>query len=119
MIRRLARFGSGASAFFLAATAFGASASVVFDNGAPNQLSGHEMTLYLQANQFTLTSGAVFGSITFWDGAGDAPIFQGSIYWEICANSASNLPGTVLFSGLSTTVTHTATGNLVQILFPE
>ncbi len=104
--------------FFLASAATSLGTQLVYDNGSPNQANAYEMTLYLQANAFTLTSGIVLGSITFWDAEAGSN-FQNTIYWEICANSASNTPGAILFSGTSTSVTHTATGGVVEGLFPE
>ena len=101
----------------LAGTGF--ATQVVYDNGAPNLANGYEMTSYLQANEFTLSSGIVLSSVTFWDADGRANNFQNTVYWEIRTNSASNAPGSVLFSGTSTGVTHTSTGRKVEVLYPE
>ncbi|MDQ2950073.1 MAG: hypothetical protein M3Y27_29740 [Acidobacteriota bacterium] len=67
------------------------------------------MTGWIEADDFTFAIPARIESITFSDlEAGNN--FQGSIFWRIYSNASDDTPGTVLYSGLSTSVTHTATG---------
>lgn len=40
--------------------------AIIFDNSPPNLLSGHEMTAYVQANDFQIDTAATITSINFW-----------------------------------------------------
>lgn len=86
-----------------------ATAAMVYDNGAPNRLNGFEISHWIQADDFPLGTAARLESVKFWtfEGSGN---FQGSIVWQIYSNRANNTPGTLLFSGTSTNLAHTATG---------
>ena len=84
-------------------------AALIYDQGAPDLQEGFEITHFKEADQFTLSAAAILGNVKFWDIEASAD-FQSSILWEIRANSQSNLPGAVLFSGTSTNLTHVATG---------
>jgi hypothetical protein len=86
-----------------------AQAVLLYDNGAPDQQNGNEMTQWIQAEDFTLGGAAVLGSVQFWD-LEQSGAFQGSIIWQIYSNSGSNQPGALLFSGTALNLTHTATG---------
>ena len=90
-----------------------ARAGVLFDNGAPNLIDGSEMTHWIDANQFSFTQSTILWQVRFWDAEASAS-FQGTVFWEICANSPSSTPGAVLFSGLSTGVVHTSTGRVIS-----
>jgi hypothetical protein len=82
---------------------------VVFDNGGPNQHNGNEMTDFLQSEDFTLTTQTQITDVHFWDLQAIAADYLGSIYWAIQGNAAG-MPGTILASGTTSAVTHTATG---------
>ena len=90
-----------------------AGAVPLYDNGPPNNLDGYEMTHWIQADDFTLGVGARLENAKFWSFEGNGT-FQGSILWQIYSNGASNTPGTLLFSGTSTNVTHVATGFILS-----
>lgn len=84
-------------------------AALIYDNGSPDLINGFEITHWRQASQFTLGTGAILGNVRFWDLEASSA-FQSSILWEIRSNSASNIPGAVLFSGTSVNLTHVVTG---------
>jgi hypothetical protein len=85
--------------------------AVVFnDNGAPDLTNGFEITHWKQGNMFTLTSDVVATSVKFWDLEALTTSWANLITYEIRANTASNQPGAVLFTGTGTSLTHVATG---------
>ena len=67
------------------------------------------LTHWIEADDFTLDTAARLEGVKVWsfEGAGS---FEGSILWQIYSNSANNTPGTLLFTGTSTNLTHVATG---------
>ena len=85
-------------------------AVTILDNGAPNLISGYDLTFLKEANHLTLSADVVAKSLKFWTLEPDTTQWFGLVYWEIRANTAANVPGTVLFSGNSTNLTHVATG---------
>jgi hypothetical protein len=84
--------------------------SVIYNSGAPDHLSGNEMTGWIEASSFTLGSTATFQQVTFWD-IEQSPGYQGSITWQIYSQGIGQ-PGGVLFSG-NASPNHTATGNII------
>ncbi len=94
----------------------GAQMSAVYDNGSPNLLNGFEITHWKQANSFTLTASVVLARVLFWDVEASSS-FQSQAYWEIRRDNAGS-PGTVIFSGTSTDLTHIATGRRAFV-YPE
>jgi len=81
-----------------------------YDNGAPNLLAGFDLTYLKEANRFTLSADVVAKSVKFWTIEPDTTQWANLVFWEIRSNTAANVPGTVLFSGNSTNLTHVATG---------
>ncbi len=81
-----------------------AHAAVVYDNGAPNQQNGNEMTQWIQTEGFTLAVPTTITDVHFW--SVDSGLADGTITWQIYSDNAG-VPGAVLFSG-NTTVTRTA-----------
>ena len=81
-------------------------APFLYNNGAPNQANGNEMTQWIQAEDFVLPGPTTLTSVRFWDVEG---AYQGSIVWHIYANNV-NQPGGLLASG-TVSPTHVATGN--------
>ena len=73
---------------------------IVYNNGAPNSLSGNEMTQWIQAEDFTLAATTDIGDVHFWahDITTGLTAYQGSITWQIYANAAGQ-PGALLASG--------------------
>jgi hypothetical protein len=96
-----------AGGFLLIASSSARSATII-DNGVPDQRNGSEMTHWLEADDFTLTDAARLESVTFWDFELTG-FFSGSILWQIFSDNAG-APGDLLYSGVSTTVNHVATG---------
>ena len=88
-----------------------AGAGVVYDGGAPDQVSGNEMTEWIQANQFTLGSAATITDVRFWDIEASGA-YNGSLVWQIYSDSSGS-PGALLDSGSTSAVSHVATGNTV------
>ncbi len=84
--------------FALFCVSMPAAAQVVYDNGAPDGVGGNEMTNWIQADDFTLSSPATIGGIRFWAVEDQADAYQGSIFWQIM-NSAGSQPGTTVWGG--------------------
>jgi hypothetical protein len=80
----------------------GAMALTVFDNGAPDNVSGTQMSEFLVADSFTLSSAANLTNIHFWSAQSAASVSLGSVYWSIFGNAINNQPGDTIFSGLVT-----------------
>lgn len=104
MVSAVALIGAGTLAGSRAA-----SAQVLYSN-LPNQADGYEMTRWIEAEDFTIGSATTLTGIRFWSIEQDAASYQGSISYNIYANSASNTPGAVLFTGNTSAVTRTPTG---------
>ncbi len=85
-------------------------AELLYDNGPPSLTNGFELTHWIEADDFTLEVAARLESVKVWsfEGAGS---FEGSIVWQIYSNAPGGTPGTILFSGTSTNLTHVATGS--------
>jgi hypothetical protein len=79
-----------------------AHASVVFDNGGPNQLSGNEMTAWIQAQSFSLATTDTVQAVQFWAVAATGS-YTGSITYSIYNNNAG-VPGIILASGRASPV---------------
>jgi len=91
-------------------------ASVVFDNGGPNQLSGNEMTAWIQAQSFSLATTDTVQAVQFWalDAGGS---YTGSITYSIYNNNAG-VPGVLMASGTASPV-EVATGLTVLDTYTE
>jgi hypothetical protein len=78
---------------------------IIYDNGPPNQQNGNEMTQWIQAEDFMLTSPANLTSVHFWDIEDPAGgIYQGEINWGLYTDAGGS-PGTLFASGDATAVT--------------
>ena len=93
---------------FLLASALTCSAGVVYDNGGPNGASGNEMSAWLQAEDFVLSSDTHVTGVRFWT-IESSGIFDGSFAWSILSNTGGS-PGVAIASGVST-ATRTAQGS--------
>jgi hypothetical protein len=90
-----------------------AQAGLLYSSGPPNEEDGNEMTEWIQANSFTLSSAATVSSVEFWSIVNtSAGGYNGSISWSIYANSGG-APGATVASGNTSSVSITATGNTV------
>jgi hypothetical protein len=85
--------------------------ALVYDGGAPNQLSGNEMTQWIQANSFTLGAADTIVAARFWD-INATTGFSGSITWAVYANNAGS-PGALLNTGSVAGFNRVDTGNSV------
>jgi len=97
-----------ATALFVGATGI-ASASIVVNNGLPNQSAGSDMNEFLEADDFTLAALTNLNLIRFWSLQSSAADYAGSIDWSI-RQDAAGTPGAISASGLATPV-GVATGN--------
>jgi len=102
-----------AVAVTLALTSPEAFATLIYDNGAPNQVNGFEATRAIEADDFTLPAPALITDVRFWD-LELSPGYNGSITWFIYDNNG-NQPGNTLATGFTTLVTHTPTGTVVDV----
>ena len=76
-----------------------AQAGLVYDNGAPDGVSGNEMTMWIQAEDFTLGAPVTLTDVRFWAfDSGEATGYQGSIVWSLYADTAGT-PGGLLNRG--------------------
>ncbi|MFZ3374449.1 MAG: choice-of-anchor R domain-containing protein [Chthoniobacterales bacterium] len=71
---------------------------IIYDNGPPNQLSGNEMTEWIQAEDFSVGTAMTLGSVKFWDIELPGPSYQGEIDWGIYSDAGGS-PGVLLASG--------------------
>src|SRR5437764_11911558 len=94
-------------AVVLLASAFAYADNIIYNNGAPNQQNGNEMTEWVQSEDFTLGQSTDVTDIHFWDIEG---AYAGSITWWITgdANGAPDF-NNVLGTG-NVSPTHTPTG---------
>ena len=88
------------------------SASVVYDNGGPNQISADNLSDTLIANDFTLLTATTLTGFEFWN-VELAGQYNGSITWFIFSNLAGIPGSTILAQGSASSagqITRTATG---------
>ncbi len=91
-----------------------ASGQALYDNGSPghpappNFPNGFEMTGWIEADDFALSTPARLESVKLYD-LEVIGNFTGTVLWRVYANSANDKPGTLLHSGISF-ATHIATG---------
>lgn len=74
------------------------SAAVVFNNGAPDQVYGTNMSANVVAEDFSLASATSVTSIRFWSIQSAANDYLGNLSWTIYSNSGAQ-PGAVVTSG--------------------
>lgn len=103
-------------ALSLGALVSSGSASVIYNNGSPNQTSGNEMTEWTQSEDFTLNTTQTIGGVKFWDFQ-NAESYNGSISWFIYSDK-SGVPGSILDQGNVMDV-QTSTGKTVLSSYSE
>lgn len=103
---RTAALASAAVAALCLGTA--AQAAVVFNNGAPDQVSGVNMNANAVAEDFTLSAATTLTNIRFWSLMGTPADYSGSIGWRILGDAGGS-PGAAVASG-SVSPALTATG---------
>ena len=91
---------------------------VSHDNGAPDQVSGTNMSEQLVAENFTLAADANVILIRFWAIQSAAPDYRGDVYWAIYSDAA-NQPGTVVAGGVEPVVNAVVTGNSTLFGYAE
>ena len=84
-------------------------AELVYDNGAPDQQNGWEITQYIAADDFTCTHPTRLDRVKFWDYESQAG-FSGTVAWQIHANGDDDGPGRLLASGTVNNIPHRYTG---------
>src|ERR1017187_3496589 len=92
--------------------------TILYDNGPPaTSFGGIQMTTQLLAEDFSLPYSSLLTGVRFWSlEARGTTVYQGSIYWGIYSNTASNLPTMVpLFSGLLLSPNKVATGRTADL----
>ena len=105
MNNQMTRVGVAALALCLAC---GAQAATVFNNGAPNQLSGVNMSANLVAEDFTVAAAFNITNLRFWSIQNTAADYSGSLSWAIYSNVGGS-PSAVL-QGATASVAGTTTG---------
>ncbi len=90
----------------LASTA--ASAATAFDNGAPNQSWGTQMSEFRVADDFQLSAAHDISSITFWSLQASAADYSGQLTWGIYSDAGGS-PGSLL-QGATLSLAGVATG---------
>lgn len=87
------------AAAFCAGLAGNACASVVVNNGPPNQTGGSDANSFLEADNFTLAAASTnLNLVRFWALQSIAADYTGSISWSINQNSGGS-PGASVASG--------------------
>ena len=86
----------------------GAQAAVIFNNGAPDQVSGTNMSANVVAENFSVGSTTDITNLRFWSIQNAASDYAGSLSWAIYSNAGA-VPGAVLQSGIASPVA-TSTG---------
>jgi hypothetical protein len=86
--------------------------TIIYNNGAPNQQSGNEMTEWVQTEDFTLTSSQTVTDIHFWDV--DPNSYAGSITWWIVGDSGGNPNFNDILETGNLNVNRVATGNCLS-----
>lgn len=76
-------------AVVLLASAFAYADNIIYNNGAPNQQDGNEMTEWVQTEDFVLAQSTSVTDIHFWD-IEAAPGYAGSITWWIVGDNGGN-----------------------------
>ena len=96
-----------------------AHAGTLYNNGAPDQADGSNITGFVAADDFALAASVTLTGGSFWSSANFDPFansFSGTIGWGILANTSGS-PGSLLFSGADSSPLLTDTG--VQIFGTE
>jgi hypothetical protein len=87
-------------------------ASIIYNNGSPNQSDGANITGFVAGDDFTLGGSVTLTGGAFWSSANFDPFgnsFSGTIGWAILADSGGS-PGTILASGSDSSPVLTDTG---------
>ena len=113
--RALVRTGMAALALSAAQLSF---AAPVFNNGAPDQASGVQMSEVVVAEDFSLTALTTISNIRFWSIQFAPTDYLGSVYWAVYDN-VGGAPGAVLFGNTAVMTPASATGNSTGFGYAE
>ena len=105
------------AAFALAAAQVGFAAPV-YNNGAPDQAYGTQMSEVVVAEDFTLGAMTTIANIQFWSIQSAATDYRGSVYWVVYSN-VLGLPGAILFGNTAVATPAVATGNSTAFGYAE
>ncbi|MFM9915631.1 MAG: PEP-CTERM sorting domain-containing protein [Rhizobacter sp.] len=108
---------AGIAALALGAAQLGAAAPV-YDNGAPDQVYGTQMSDAVVAEDFVLAAEAAITNLRFWSIQSAPADYLGSVYWAIYSDAAGT-PGGLLFGGITVPTTAVATGNSTGFGYAE
>jgi hypothetical protein len=89
------------SVMMLLGSHLGTSATVIYNNGSPNQADAEDISEFTAADDFILSSNAIITGATFWASADVDPFtsqFSGTVGWGIFGDNAGE-PGALLASG--------------------
>lgn len=100
---------TGVAAFALAAAQVGFAAPV-YNNGAPDQVYGTQMSEVVVAEDFTLSAATTIANIQFWSIQSAAADYLGSVYWVVYSDVLGS-PGAILFGNTAVPTLAVATGN--------
>lgn len=103
--RRVARFSAAALALVATQVSF---AAEVYNNGAPDQAYGVNMSASEVAEDFTLGAATTVTNIRFWSLQSAPGDYLGNLYWAVYYNAAGS-PGGIVSSG-TVAATSVATG---------
>jgi PEP-CTERM motif len=109
--------GIAVAALLGAASAGSAIAAIVYNNGAPNQVSGTNMSDTIAADDFTLGGGTTITAFRFWSIQDSAAAYRGSVTWGVYSNLGGK-PNALLFGGTVATAA-AATGASTGFAYPE
>lgn len=86
-------------------------AAVIFDNGAPNQSGGDEMTAYVQAEDFALSSAALLTDLHFSTFEGnEGNSWDGTLQYYFFSDNSGQPASTPFATGSAINVMRAATG---------
>lgn len=104
-----------ACAFALCACAAARADNLLYDNGAPNHISGNNLGFAWQAEDFVLATSAMPGGVRFYS-LELAGAYRGSISWEIVGDNSGLPGGTIYAQGTTSTVQRIPTGTYLGLL---
>lgn len=96
-------------AALLALCATQAMAITLWDNGAPNAVSGTNMSETVVAENFALGVDYDVTNLRFWSIQSAPADYKGSVYWAIYSNAAGT-PGSIVAGGTTASITGVTTG---------
>lgn len=94
---------------FALVTAQASQAAIVYNNGAPDRVSGTNMSGNQVAEDFIIGATTDITNIRFWTIQSTAGDYSGNLFWAIYSNSLGQ-PNAVVQGGAAVAVTETATG---------